>query len=130
MTHLAIYAIVGLTVTWLAYLGYMWIASKAMEGQPAPELANAIPGLGSAQGPALVYCYSPNCGPCRHMSPLIDQLAASGKPVFKIDIADHVELARQLGVRATPTILLVRDGVIEKSLLGEKRLSELQALLP
>ena len=38
----------------------------------------------------------------------------------KIDITEHPELARELGIRATPTLILIENGSIARVLLGVK----------
>ena len=127
--ELAIYLIVGLSITWATYLLYLWLAAKSMEGRMADELLDALPELAEHPERALVYCYSPSCGPCRAMSPVVDQLHDDGEPVFKVDIAANAELARDLGVRAAPTLLLVENGTISQVLLGSRNRPQLEALL-
>ena len=104
------YTIVGLAVTWALYVAYMYVATRAGEGRPVRPLYGALPGLAETADKALVYCFSPQCGPCRPMSKEVDILRGGGAPVFKLDVTEHPEASRELGIRATPTLILVKDG--------------------
>jgi thiol-disulfide isomerase/thioredoxin len=127
--NLFVYTIIGLSVTWLLYIGYMYIATRSSEGLPAAPLYPLFPDLQGHTGRALVYCFSPQCGPCRPMSKEVDILAGQGAPVFKLDITQHPEVSRQLGIRATPTLILVEDGAVARMLLGVRTVSVMQRLL-
>lgn len=127
--ELLIYTVLGLTLTWALYLAYMHIATRAAEGRSAAPLIERIPALGAADGRALVYCFSPQCAPCRPMSRDVDSLAASGAPVFKLDINDHPDLCHELGIRATPTLILVEGGAIARMMIGVKTANYMLALL-
>ena len=127
--NLLIYAVVGLTATWLLYILYMQVATRAAEGRPADPLYAAFPTLPKVQGRALVYCYSPQCAPCRPMSKEVDQLAATGAPIFKLDITQHPEISREMGIRATPTLILIEDRVVSRMVLGVKTADYMQELI-
>lgn len=126
---LLIYTIVGLSSTWLLYIGYMYIATRSSEGKPVDCLYPLFPQLRDIQGRALLYCYSPHCGPCRPMSKEIDQLIEQGVPVFKLDIAEHPALSRELGIRATPTLVVIEDGTVQRMLLGVRTADHMLGLI-
>ncbi|MBT8233244.1 MAG: thioredoxin [Saprospiraceae bacterium] len=58
------------------------------------------------------------CGPCRMVSPIIDDLAKEydGKAVIgKVNVDHHSGVSMKYGVRSIPTILLIKNGeVVEK----------------
>lgn len=126
---LLIYAVVGLTATWLLYIAYMIVATRSAEGRSAEPLYAVFPGLAEVQGKALVYCYSPGCGPCRPMSKEVDVLAADGVPVFKFDITSHPVLSRELGIRAAPTLIVVEGGTVARMLIGVKTAGHMRKLI-
>ncbi len=111
-----------LVLTFVALsLGYMlWsgLSVRTVKGQPVDLLAPVLPGLAEQQARAVIYCYSEHCGPCRKMAPAIDRLAADHPNLFKLDVTRHHREARAIGIRATPTTLLVEDGRVLKALLG------------
>jgi thioredoxin 1 len=107
----------------LAALGVavmLWtgLSAGALRGQPVDALQAVLPGLEAHRRRAVVYCHSPQCGPCRTLSPEMDRLRAAHPNVFKLDVMAHPREARALGIRAVPTTLLVEDGRVLKALLG------------
>jgi len=127
--NLLIYTVLGLALTWVLYLLYMHVATRAGEGRPAEALFPHIPALATTRGRALVYCFSPRCRPCRPMSREVDALAATGVPIFKLDITEHPELSRELGIRATPTLIVVEDGTVARMVIGVKTRGYMQRLV-
>ena len=127
--ELFLYTVLGLSATWGLYVLYMQVATRAAEGRAAEPLYPLFPQLETVQGKALVYCYSPQCGPCRPMSKEVDALAADGAPVFKLDITRHPEVSRELGIRATPTLILIENGAVARMLLGVKTADYMRGLL-
>lgn len=123
------YAILGLAVTWSLYLGYMYVATRAGEGRSAQPLFDALPGLADISGPALVYCFSPQCGPCRPMSKEVDILSGRGAPVFKLDVTEHPAASREIGIRATPTLVVIEHGCVARMVLGVRTADYMQRLL-
>jgi len=77
----------------------------------------------------LLYFYSEHCGPCRGMSPLIDELATHHPNVRKIDVGADPRLAQALSIRATPTTVLVLNNVVSEVVLGAKSKRQLEKLL-
>lgn len=126
---LLIYAALGLSLTWAAYAAYMHLATRAAEGRPAQPLFRLFPGLAEHAGRALVYCYSPQCGPCRPMSREVDSLVADGAPIYKLDVSEQPQLAREIGIRATPTLVLIEGRTVSRLVLGAKRADFMRRLL-
>ena len=126
---LFIYTVLGLAATWVVYVLYMQVATRAVEGRPADPLYRQFPGLATTRGRALVYCFSPQCRPCRPMSREVDHLVAAGAPVFKFDITQNPDLSREIGIRATPTLILIENGSIARMLLGVKTAGYMQQLI-
>ena len=126
---LLIYTVIGLAITWGLYSSYMYVATRASEGRPAEPLYAVFPALEHIEGKALVYCFSPGCGPCRPMSREVDILAERGAAVFKLDISKHGALSRELGIRAAPTLIVVEDQIIGRMVLGVKNAGFMQQLI-
>lgn len=127
---LLVYVVGGLLLTWAVYLGYLWLSTQSTKGKPLDaEVMAHLPDVQGRQGPYLIYCYTEGCPPCRRMSPLMDALQEQGYPIVKADMAKDPELAELLGVRATPTVLLVEDGQIRDALLGARSQQQLLKLL-
>ena len=72
--------------------------------------------------PALVVdCWAPWCGPCRMMSPVIDELATDlkGKITFgKLNTDENQDIAIRYQVQAIPTLLIFKDGKLADRKVG------------
>lgn len=65
--------------------------------------------------PTLVDFYATWCGPCKMMSPLLEQVATelgSKTKIIKVDIDKNRDTATQYGIRSVPTLLLFKEGKI------------------
>ena len=101
---------------------FSYLATRRLIGKKL-EL-DTLPG-----GRRLFYFYSPSCGPCRSMTPVVDKLIEQYDSVTKVDIGQNPELAGRFGIRATPTTVLVENNVIKAVRLGAQSQKQLQQLL-
>jgi len=65
--------------------------------------------------PTLVDFYATWCGPCKMMSPLLEQVASEmgdKTKVIKVDIDKNRDAATQYGIRSVPTLILFKEGEI------------------
>ena len=82
--------------------------------------------------PVLIDFYADWCGPCRMMSPIIDEIAEEmeGKiKVGKINVDDNQELAMEYGDMSIPTIVVIKNGQIEKTFVGVRDKDEIKEAL-
>ena len=99
------------------------IAARRMVGTPVEEDGHG------GSGDRMIYFYSPSCGPCRSMTPIVDRLAQESDRVVKVDIQRDPETAHAFHVRATPTTILVKQQRVLDVVLGAKTEKQLQDLL-
>ncbi|MET0103138.1 MAG: thioredoxin family protein [Sedimenticola sp.] len=122
--------VVGITTLFSLFLLFqlmvVWQARKQV-GRPQPETASPLK-IDSTR-PALLYFHSPQCSPCRAMTPVITEMGESDDNVISIDITRDMELARAYRVRATPTVVVVESGTITKVLVGQKSRTTLLNLI-
>jgi len=123
---------IALTTLFLAFALFQWRLTrkaKSIEGQAVPELEPEVEQKLLERGRVLLYFYSPKCAPCRAMTPRVDYATTRHDNIFKFDVTRSLALARRLGVRGTPTTLLVADGRIARVNLGALSEKHLEVLL-
>ena len=71
-------------------------------------------------GVTLVDFFATWCGPCKMLSPIIEELAAkaSGFSVYKVDIDECEDLAMDYSVMSVPTMIIFKDGEEVERLVG------------
>lgn len=106
-----------------------WLAARRLVGRPAPDLSD-LPGFDApATGRRVYYFFSPRCLACREMTPRVERLSTEHPEIVKIDILRSREAARRFRVTATPTTVVVENGMIVTALIGPQHDRRLRALL-
>lgn len=75
----------------------------------------------------LIDCYATWCGPCRLLSPIIDELSEELKEIsfYKIDIDNAPNVVSKYGIMSIPTLLIFENGKLKKELVGLQEKSTL-----
>ncbi len=85
------------------------------------ELTNENFEATTKEGVSLVDFWAPWCGPCRMISPIIEELAEEfeGKAnICKVNTDEQADLSTKFGVRSIPTIVFLKDGEIVDTMVG------------
>ncbi|MCI8516406.1 MAG: thioredoxin [Hungatella sp.] len=75
--------------------------------------------------------YAHWCGPCRMVSPVVDQIAEENPQylVGKIDVDLETELAQEFGVLSIPTLVVLKDGKVVRRETGARPKAQILAML-
>ena len=70
--------------------------------------------------PVLIDFYATWCGPCRMVSPLVDEIAEenSNYQICKVDVDEAPELAQKFGVMSIPTLVVLKGGKVVAQNVG------------
>ena len=83
-------------------------------------------------GAILIDFYADWCGPCKIMSPMIDELAEENIPnvkVCKLNVDEAPNTAGDFGIMSIPTILITKNGEVVKSFVGVTDIEEIKSAL-
>ena len=78
--------------------------------------------------PVLVDFWAPWCGPCRKLSPIIDELATEldGKvKVVKVNTDENLKISQEFSISGIPSILIFKNGEAVERLVGLMQKSQL-----
>lgn len=92
------------------------------------DAANFNSTISGSEKPVIVDFWAPWCGPCRTLTPVLEELASENAEsivVTKVNVDDNQELAMRFNVRSIPTLLFFKNGELKDQIVGLQPKSEL-----
>ena len=71
------------------------------------------------------------CGPCRMVSPIVDEIAEENPQILvgKVNVDEEPELAQAFGISSIPTLIVIKDGKVVNQMIGMRPKAQILALL-
>lgn len=85
----------------------------------------------NSEKPVLLDFYADWCGPCRMVSPIVDEISEERDDILvgKINVDDSPDLAMQFGIVSIPTLIVMKNGEVVGQMVGARPKSEIIAAI-
>ena len=85
----------------------------------------------NSEKPVLIDFFAEWCGPCRMVSPIVDEIASEKDDVLvgKVNVDEEPELAAEFGVSSIPMLVVVKNGEIVNQSVGARPKQQILAML-
>ena len=111
---------------------YMTDQKNPSDGKPVDLTDSTFNSMVKKAGVAVVDFWAPWCGPCRFVSPVVEELASQYKGVArfgKLNVDDNPAVSNEFMIRSIPTIMFFKDGKMFDMQIGAVPKQMLEAKL-
>jgi len=98
----------------------VWVNGKLKKGKKIPPFTGEIGERIQKGDKLLLYFYTPSCGACKAMTPVVDEMMNEKKNVYKINLTKDYNIGKIFGVMGTPATIVVNESKIDQYILGAR----------
>lgn len=82
------------------------------------------------EGKVVIDCYAPWCGPCKMISPIIDDFSEeiTTTKFYKINVDEAEKITKDFNIMSIPTLLIFENGELKDKVVGLRSKSELEEI--
>ena len=99
---------------------FVWVSGNMKRGKKIPFFAGELGERIQKGEKLLLYFYTPSCGACKSMTPVIDEMKNEKDNVYKINLTKDYPIGKIFGVMGTPATVIVNESKIEQYILGAR----------
>jgi len=116
-----VYIVLGIVLLFALMQFSIVFFAKRTKGNKITGLPGKLKMLEQKGSKGLVYFFSPSCRACTMQTPIIKSLQKNYKNIFDVDVSKDLQAAKIFGVKATPTTVVVKNGIIDEVFIGVKQ---------
>lgn len=124
-----VYIIISIVALFAGMQFFMIFSAKRAKGKKVAGLQGSLKSLEKNGSKGLVYFFSPSCRACSMQTPVIKTLQKKYKNIFDVDISKDFQTARIFGIKATPTTVVIKNGIVDDVFVGVKQQQVLENYL-
>lgn len=98
----------------------VWVNGKIKKGKKIPSFSGEIGQRIQKGDKLLLYFYTPSCGACKAMTPVVDEMIKEKNNVYKINLAKDYNIGKIFGIMGTPATVVVNESKIDQFILGAR----------
>ena len=98
----------------------VWVSGKLKKGKKIPPFSGELGKKIQKGEKLLLYFYSPSCGACKTMTPVVEEMMDKKDNVYKINLAKDYNIGKIFGIMGTPATIVVNESKIDQYILGAR----------
>lgn len=98
----------------------VWVNGRLKKGKKIPPFTGEIGERIQKGDKLLLYFYTPSCGACKAMTPVVDEMMNEKNNVYKINLTKDYNIGKIFGVMGTPATIVVNESKIDQYILGAR----------
>jgi thioredoxin 1 len=98
----------------------VWVSGKFKKGKKIPPFSGELGERIQKGDKLLLYFYTPSCGACKTMTPVVEEMMDTKDNVYKINLTKDYNIGKIFGIMGTPATIVVNESKIDQYILGAR----------